>query len=250
MPNSVEISWQTNISASCVTSVGKTSEYEKEINSETAEFVGHLTDLIGLNPSTDYHFNIVCKSSNNLTAQTGDKYFTTPSSAKIQKPIIPVTPGTSPVPPVVSANKEITITIFNLTEGKVNLPEKDNKEIEVSPNTPISISANCNKITGAEKILVNFQSLKTESNKDSCEVSLVSPQTPGTYTIEVSIVDSKNTVIGKAEVELKVLGENKPFWIVGGVMLEIYILILAVIIFFVIIYKKRKKDQLKVKSLK
>jgi hypothetical protein len=75
--DSAEISWQTNIDAVCSTYLGKTTQYETGIISETSFVKSHLSVLTDLFPSTAYHFNIVCNDVKSLTAQTADKYFAT-----------------------------------------------------------------------------------------------------------------------------------------------------------------------------
>jgi len=75
--DSAEIFWKTNREAICNVYVGKTAEYEKETISETEVSTNHLVKLIDLSFSTTYHFNIICKDLNDLTTQTGDRYFTT-----------------------------------------------------------------------------------------------------------------------------------------------------------------------------
>ena len=75
--NSAEITWQTNRPAACNTYFGKTTEYEKQIITETGLSSSHLANLTDLSFSTAYHFYIICKEANNKTAQTDDKYFTT-----------------------------------------------------------------------------------------------------------------------------------------------------------------------------
>jgi hypothetical protein len=75
--DSAEISWETNRSAMCSAHVGTTTEYEKETILETEFSANHLIGLIDLSVFTSYHFNVVCKDSNEFIAQSGDKYFTT-----------------------------------------------------------------------------------------------------------------------------------------------------------------------------
>jgi len=341
MSNSAEISWQTNNSASCVISLGKTSEYETETIAEAENFTNHLSKLTGLYPSTIYHFNIICKNAGNLTAQTGDKYFTTTyiigdvnnftasagkaeifltwenpvdpnfqlvrlvenensypidindgteiyqgtgssftdknvkvgkiyyytifaegkngswspgalAFAQIQPVKTPVTPVTPiiPVTPGITSNKEITITIINFSAKEANLPVEKNNIIEVPANSPITISANCSQIPGAEKLLINLQNneknpssiLNKESAGNSCEISIISPQNPGIYPMEISITDSKYRVIGKITAELKVVGENKSFWNMGIIISVIFVLIILILllVFFLLTRRKRK----------
>jgi len=75
--NSVNISWQTTKSALCNFSWGMTSEYEKEIISETRFGADHSTKLTDLQASTIYHFKIDCKDELNFRSETGDYYFGT-----------------------------------------------------------------------------------------------------------------------------------------------------------------------------
>lgn len=99
--NSAEISWQTNVPAFCTTNLGKTTEYEKEIISETESADNHFAELTGLDSSTIYHFNISCKTINKLTAGTGDKYFASISApAPVPAPVA-VGGGNKSIPPVV-----------------------------------------------------------------------------------------------------------------------------------------------------
>jgi len=322
--NSAEISWQTNKLAFCVTNIGKTSGYEKETEVEVERFSNHLVMLTGLNSFTTYHFNITCKDVDNLTVQSGDKYFVTtyiirdvnnftavPGEKEIflswENPVdqnfqlvrlirneyfypadindgVVIYEGAGsaftdenvqeertyyyaifaggknnvwsqgslafakfkPVPasvtPGISTNKEITITIVNFSTEKINLSVGNNKTIEVLTNTPLIISANCGKIPGAEKVSVRLRSSITESSKNFCEASLISPRQPGIYPIEISITDSKNRVIGKIEAELKVLGSKKLFLTTGEMALWMYILITLTVIFLTIWGFKKKKN--------
>jgi hypothetical protein len=74
---SASFSWQTNKPAFCKIYLGRTSSYEKEIISETEFLTNHYFNFSNLLPSTVYHFNIVCQDSFGISAETGDKYFTT-----------------------------------------------------------------------------------------------------------------------------------------------------------------------------
>jgi len=334
-PNSAEIAWQTNTPALCVTNLGKTSEYGKEIVSETQASANHSLELTDLSHSTVYHFNIACKNADDLTIQTGDKSFTTPyiigdvnnfvaSSGKdeislswenpaglefgsvrlvrneyfypadiddgsviyegtgsvfvdrnvqVEKiyyyaifsigknnsrskgalafaQIRPVKPPVAPpVTPSISANKEITITAASFFAEKINLSIGNNKTIEVSPNSPLTISANCAKIPGARKVVINLQNrgqdpsviLKIESAKDSCAISLTSPRDSGIYPIEILITDLNGRIIGRVETTLKVLGDYKLFLPMGAVALIIYLLLaLAIILFVILIFRKKQ----------
>ena len=75
--DSAKILWQTSQTAFCTFYIGRTSDYEKEIISETELKTEHFVQLNNLNPSTEYHFNIFCDNGQGLNAETKDKYFTT-----------------------------------------------------------------------------------------------------------------------------------------------------------------------------
>ena len=75
--NSVNISWATNQFSSCQFFWGKTSEYEKEVISETTPATGHVIRLKNLDFSNIYHFKIVCTDSGLEKDQIQDKKFQT-----------------------------------------------------------------------------------------------------------------------------------------------------------------------------
>jgi len=75
--NSAEISWKTTKLAACSFYWGETSEYGKEIISETGLKASHLVKLNSLLSGSYYHFKIICLDSLNLKGESQDKYFQT-----------------------------------------------------------------------------------------------------------------------------------------------------------------------------
>lgn len=182
-----------------------------------------------------YYYAIFAKDKNNNWSQ-GVLAF-----ARIKPAVLPITPE-------VSTNKEVTITIFNFSLPEANLPVGEDGVIDVSPNDPLTISANCAKIPGAKKIIVtlknegeNFSPIsKTESDGDSCGILLISPENPGTYLIEISITDSSNRVIAKIEAKLKVAGKGQPVWVLEIIFTAMYIFLVVIII---LVFWKIKRKQ-------
>ncbi len=73
--HSADILWQTTRPTQCSLSWGETSEYEKEIISETDFKPDHSVSLNNLRVSGAYHFKINCKDRLNFKNDSGDWYF-------------------------------------------------------------------------------------------------------------------------------------------------------------------------------
>ncbi len=74
--DSAEIYWRTSKNSICNFYWGQTVEYKKEIISETQNLAQHSTKLTALQPSTVYHFKIICITSGQKD-QTQDQQFKT-----------------------------------------------------------------------------------------------------------------------------------------------------------------------------
>jgi hypothetical protein len=75
--NSAKITWLTTKFSVCNFYWGLTSDYEKEIISETQEATGHLVYLDRLYPSTVYYYKITCQTENLEKDQTSGQQFKT-----------------------------------------------------------------------------------------------------------------------------------------------------------------------------
>lgn len=80
--DSAEISWRTTSAAQCAFYWGETSEYGKEIFSETSARENHSVDLADLQSSALYHFRIICKNDPDPDIDSKDQTFETLSFLK------------------------------------------------------------------------------------------------------------------------------------------------------------------------
>ncbi|MBM3499557.1 MAG: hypothetical protein FJX74_12930, partial [Armatimonadetes bacterium] len=97
-PTSADISWRTTEDATCLLDFGKTTGYGQTLPSPLGQV--HEVHLAGLDPDTDYHFEITATDPFGNEAQSGDQLFRT----------------LKPPPPVIS-----NIQVTNITQSSADI---------------------------------------------------------------------------------------------------------------------------------
>ncbi len=179
-----------------------------------------------------------------------------PGIAEIpEKP--PIKPPIGPAPPEV---EKINLKDFDFQQAEKKIFPTNNNTLILNPDVPLKISIDYGKVPEVLKtIMLTLQQgdkyfsflLKINSDKTKYLATIAPPQ-PGVYPLSIYVLDYKEQALKKIdsmlEVQGNVMGQEKTFDLVAGIIikywLNIIFLIIAIIavIVAVEIYKKKQPD--------
>jgi regulation of enolase protein 1 (concanavalin A-like superfamily) len=182
------VTWNTDKPANSVLDYGSNSQYGLNKNDAT-QTTNHSLSLTGLNSSTAYHYQAKSADSNNKTALSGDKVFTTKDASDVSPPSPPggggdndgTPPPTDTTPPIIS---DIQVSVAN-TSATITWVTNEASDSVINYGQNTSYGLNVNK--------------STQSKEHSLTLRSLNPITE--YHFQIKSADSSNNIVSSDDMK-------------------------------------------------
>ena len=201
------VTWNTDKPANSVLDYGSNNLYGSNKNDPT-KTTAHSISLTDLNSNTAYHYQAKSADSNNNTASSGDKVFTTKTDTDISPPSLPPsgggggTPPTDTTPPIIS---DIQVSVANTTATITWVTnEPSDSIINYGRNTIYGLNVN----------------KSTQSKEHSLTLRGLNPITE--YHFQIKSADSSNNIVSSNDMTFTTKKEaDKTMPVISNIQVSI-----------------------------